>query len=516
MNLFVTKFRDSITGILKTFDRMLFRGTLLNLVTVEGLRCYLNVLGIPRSRWGDHLKAMGDQVETRALATAKLLGVDTPFVGSSDIRKEDLVREIARKKGITQGPIVLLRAKETGKSYRVVHNKTADRVFLADIRNPHLHLYFYGINPTFGLMHVRLQTWFPFNIQVCMNGHEYLACEMQKAGVEYVKQDNRFTHIADFDKAQELADGLLKLQWEKELTAFSEAVNPALPEVLGRFRSSYYWSLLQSEYSTDIQFRSPEKLNEIYEPLLHHAITGLGCPDVLRFLGKKPHGNLQAPVQVSFKDRPEGIRIRHSLGFNSVKGYNGAPGHFRIETTINDTSAFKVFRHKQGDPEGEKAWRGMRQGVADIAARAKVSEACNERYLDALAGADTTTPLGQLVETVVTPIRWKGKRMRGLRPFDAQDLKLVEEVLRGEYTGIGFRNSDLRKGLFKGEASTPEERRRRSAKVTYLIRLLRAHGAVRKTPRIHRYRVTPTGRASLTAMLRVQGVTLQALDEAVA
>lgn len=516
MNLFVSKFQDKIIGILRTFDRMLFRGTLLNLVRVEGLRLYLNVLSIPRSRWGEHLSAMSDQVEKRSLEIAKQLGVESRYVSSSDLRKEDLVRQIALDKGITEGMIAVLRANELGKTYRVAHNKKEDRVFLVDSRPRHLHIYFYFIHKLFGLMHLRLQTWFPFNIQVCMNGHEYLARAMRQAGVEFVQQGNRFTHIADFDKAQGLADGLLKVCWEKELTALSAAFNSALPEVLGTFRSDYYWSLLQSEFATDILFRDAATLNEIYTPLVRHAITSLGCDDVLRFLGKKPHWDLQAPIEGRYKDRSEGIRIRHSLGFNSLKAYNGAPAHLRIEATINDTHVFKVFRHKQGEPEGEKAWRVMRQGVADIAARAKVSDACNERYLDALAGADMTTPFGKLVEKVAKPVRWKGKQMRGIRLHDADDLKLMKEVMRGEYTSVGFTNSDLRKRLFTSDAPTPEEKRRRSGRISYLIRILRAHGLVRKITGAFRYRVTKAGRSQITAAHRIQHVTAQELEKAVA
>ena len=38
-----------------------------------------------------------------------------------------------------------------------------------------LHHYFYFAHPFYGLMHLRLQTWFPFGVSVCMNRPQWLA-----------------------------------------------------------------------------------------------------------------------------------------------------------------------------------------------------------------------------------------------------------------------------------------------------------------------------------------------------
>ena len=47
-----------------------------------------------------------------------------------------------------------------------------------------LHLYHYLIHPLFGFMHLRLQTWFPFSLQVCLNGREWLARQEAKEFVD--------------------------------------------------------------------------------------------------------------------------------------------------------------------------------------------------------------------------------------------------------------------------------------------------------------------------------------------
>ena len=38
-----------------------------------------------------------------------------------------------------------------------------------------LFVYQYRMHPVFGLVNARIQTWFPFSIQMCLNGREWLA-----------------------------------------------------------------------------------------------------------------------------------------------------------------------------------------------------------------------------------------------------------------------------------------------------------------------------------------------------
>ena len=56
----------------------------------------------------------------------------------------------------------------------------------------------------------------------------------------------------------------------------------------------------------------------------------------------------------------------------------------RIETTINKTEEFEVYRAKQGDPGGEKTWRTLQRSVGELWRRGEVSAAANGRYLQGL------------------------------------------------------------------------------------------------------------------------------------
>ena len=70
---------------------------------------------------------------------------------------------------------------------------------------------------------------------------------------------------------------------------------------------------------------------------------------------------------------------------------------------IREPDDFKVYRATEGDPEGPKDWRPMRKGIADLHRRAVVSQAANERYLEALAAIHDATTRRQMVEPLCQP-----------------------------------------------------------------------------------------------------------------
>jgi hypothetical protein len=185
----------------------------------------------------------------------------------------------------------------------------------------------------------------------------------------------------------------------------------------------------------------------------------------------------------------------------------------RIETTMNHPYSFKAYRPKENDPKGARQWRYLRKGVADTQRRAEICQGINDRYLEALASLNSEVPVQQLVASVCRSTRWKRRPVRALQPWSEVDQELLSIISRGEYTLQGFRNRDLVAHLYPRASGDREQQPRASARVTRLLRLLRAHGLVRKISGTHRYRLTPKGREIVTAILRYQSVTLQQLNK---
>ena len=112
---------------------------------------------------------------------------------------------------------------------------------------------------------------------------------------------------------------------------------------------------------------------------------------------------------------------------------------------------------------------------------------------------------------------WQGRRVRALRPWSEDDRLLLKAISRGEFAVGGLRNRDLLPLLFPESAVLPAEQRRRySARVTRRLRLLRAHGIIRKVTGTHRYVLTKGGAQTATAILQYQQVSLAQLQKACA
>lgn len=316
-----------------------------------------------------------------------------------------------------------------------------------------------------------------------------------------LQEGGQLLHVAEYPAlAQRLLDEQLDTDWPAALNALASTINPLHEEIFACWPMDYYWSGYQTEWATDVVFKDPKTLATIYPALVRHAMEHFKSEDVMRFLGKKAHGNFTGELVTSFKDRPEGVRVKHWVRGNSVKMYDKAGSVLRVETTIARTTDFKVLRPPHDNPEGELAWKPLRKGVADLHRRARVSQRSNERYLDALAVVDDTTPCSRLFDAVSRPVIDDGRRFRALRLGDAEDLAILEAISRGEFATAGFRNRDLR-GLLHAPPKTKDDDRRLSGKVSRQLRLLRAHGIIRKIPKTHRYQLTERGRL-LTAALR--------------
>ena len=80
-------------------------------------------------------------------------------------------------------------------------------------------------------MHVKLQTWFPFLIQVYVNGREMMKHVFDENGITYRMYDNSFFEISDIPKAQELADRFDARSLCRQLDIFAHKVNPYLDAI---------------------------------------------------------------------------------------------------------------------------------------------------------------------------------------------------------------------------------------------------------------------------------------------
>jgi hypothetical protein len=510
---FVARFGALVTGVLSGFDRLVFRGHLLRLMRDGGMYFFLEAAKVRLLDFKDFVTTTTNRLKEASLAEARRLDRPVRYLDSPKVNKEDLARQLLAQHPVEEGLICVMTALEPCMSFEYHRSQNRDERGLRLRPSKCLHLYKYFLHPRFGFMNARIQTWFPFNVQICLNGREWLDRQLERKGrSDFKRVDNCFTWLGNPLFAQRLMDQQFTTDWPRALDAIARRLNPLHQTIFKPSPMDYYWSAYQSEWATDVLFKDPRILAGVYPLLVRHAMHHFQSPDVMRFLAQKAHGNFTGEIVTSFKDRPEGIRVKHWVNGNSVKMYDKAGSVLRVETTVAETTDFKVLRPPHDDPEGKLAWRPLRKGVADLHRRAQVSQRSNDAYLDGLAAVEDTTPCSRLFDPVSRPVVDAGRRFRAMRLGDPNDLALLQAISRGEFATAGFRNRDLRRLLYpSARHASPAELRRLCARISRRLRILRAHGIIRKIPKTHRYRLTERGQLLTAALFATREANLKQL-----
>ncbi|MDH4203622.1 MAG: hypothetical protein OEV87_12120 [Phycisphaerae bacterium] len=508
-------YHDTIMGATHGLDRIRFRGTLRWLANPRGLSRFMSQTQILLKDFGDWVEGLTARIRQSCESRADAAGIEKRYLRSSGVNKELLARQIAAEHGITDGSICLLSVVEPCIAPMVKGNRASKKLELVMAPRKCVFLYHYFDAPQVGFGHVRIQTWAPFNIFICLNGRHWLERQLQQAGIGYRKDGNCFPWIEDLDAAQALLDEQLRTDWPSLLNRLTFDSCPVLAEVLGPLRPEYYWSADETEWATDILFESTAALDRLYPSLLHHAMRVSDSPSVMRYFGRREtRGRIPDELISDYRRRYEGLRVKHWKNHNSVKRYNKSGSILRIETTINNTRDFKVYRHPDDDPGRPASWQKMRKGVSDLHRRCQISDQCNERYGDALASARVEETLKDVVSTACNRTTKAGKRYRGLNPWQTQDYTLLTFLAKGENALGGFRNKDLRHWLYpEVETLEKHDQRKYTSRTTRLIKLLRVHGLIKKVARENRYMLTARGQTFASALMAASAVDIKELTE---
>jgi hypothetical protein len=504
MERFLQRHASRVLGSISGFDRVLFRGVLRSICYVQGLDYFMGSQRVGFKDFGWFVEKFSRGIKKRAEQMAERAGRPFLYVASGQASKEALVRKLLEDKPVKEGLICVLSCVEPCQTFTVRRDREKRQLRLVPRDAKCLHFYFYFLHRDFGLMHLRLQSWLPLTIQVCVNGREWLARQMQRARIAYEQKDNCFTQIADLPRAQVLLDRLVNLPWAKILNGWAEAVNPWLAAGARPRLRSYDWTVRQGEYATDVMFGSPEALAEVYPGLCRHAWEQFSSPQVLRFLGRRTRTLFNGEVCSTHERRVEGVCVKHRVEENSIKMYDKQGSVLRVETTLNNPSRFRVYRGVRRKGGKVKGWYPLRKGIVEL------SRGANARYLDALAVVGESQPAHRLLDPLSQPIQ-APRRYRALRPISPQESSLFTAVLRGEFHLQGVRNRDLREALFPSPPNDTAHRCRAAARTTRQLRLLRAHGLLYRVGRTYYYRPTQKGQLVMNTALKFRQTNLALL-----
>lgn len=519
MDSFLQRFSDCIKGTISGFDRIVFKGSFRHLMFPKGVSAFLLSKGVLNKCYKDWMMTQSQTLirSAQELALEKTGESIRPF--RTDERKEETAHCAQIQREIKEGLIGVWSAVESCYSFKARYDEQAGFPQIGSYATKCKHLYFYFDHPVYGFMSVRLQTWFPYSIQIALNGREWLRRSLDRKGVDYIVHGNKFLYLSDYELAQQELSRQVETPFQAVLDPFVQLVFPDKKEILGTL-AQYYWSLWQSEWATDYIFESPQHLQPLTDHLLRHAWMSGNSERVLRYMGKplRPDGQphpLANPELISrLSEWYDGKRVRHWLNQNSVKVYN-EHNLLRIETTINNPNDFRVWRHTENQTDTPKKRMAMRKGIADIPQRAQVSADINRRVSEQLASTEQTTPIKEHLISLTQPLQKNGRQTRALDLF-GKDRELLMALADPSIALNGITNKNLQHRLKDSSWAHGKSGKALSGRISRHLRILRAHGILRKMPNQNRYTLTAKGQQLITMLSVVLESSTQQLMEAAA
>jgi hypothetical protein len=496
MHTFIDRHADKIRGVLSCFDRVVLTGTLPDLCHADAMARYLgarNIRLFDYPRWAEPFR---DELRIHAEQVAQAHGLTIEFIRRvKDFRKEERIKRLVAQRGDHPGLVHIFSAMEACPSYKPWHDKRSGKTFLKPSDAKCLHYYFYFIDKALGLCYLRVPTWAPFRLQFYCNGHHVLARELAKRGIAATLLDNAFVDIADWTRAQALADAWAPHRLHRQLDRLAATYCP----VLRHFPAGVHWSCMQVEYATDVVFARQADFQPLYEALTHTAIQAVKPAQVATFLGRKLSGRYQDELGNDFSTRIQGTRIKHHMGPAAIKLYDKFGLIARVECTANDVTFFQHHRtveHRDGTTEFKLA--PVRKSIYSLPVLRELLGAATHRYLDFLAAIEDPRPGLRALEKIATPVHEDARSYRGFNLFHGPDLDLFRTILRGEFTISGFQARQLRTHL-SGCSGTQLSR---------LLKRLRIHGLIKKIGKRYKYYLTTLGRTVATTALKLRELVI--------
>jgi hypothetical protein len=488
---FIERHSDKIQGVISCFDRIVLTGTIPGICYAEGMTRFLTFNGIRIFDYPQWALPLREQIRQNAETIAAQNGLAIDFIRKKDFRKEQRVKDIIIQRGSHPGLVHIFSAMEPCSSYKPWHDKTTHKTFLKYDSGKCLHYYFYFIDAELGLCYLRVPTWAPFRLQFYFNGHNKLAAQLTRKGVDAAMFDNCFVSIEDFEKSQQLADVINIRRIHRILDTYARRYCPAIR----KFKDGYHWSIMQVEYATDIIFKRQNDLAPIYDELVRTAVHAVKADNIATFLGRKLNGNYEDQMGNDFNTRMQGTRIKHHMGAVAIKMYDKHGLVLRIETTVNDVTFFKHHRrveHRDGTSEIKLA--PLQKSIYSLNVLAELMCAANRRYIDFISAIDDPGSAQKDIEKIARPIRDNGRSYRGFNLFDGDDLDLLHAVSRGEFNISGLTCQRLKKHMVGKSAS----------QISRMLKRLRTHGLIKKIGRTYKYYLTKFGRRIITTALKTR------------
>jgi hypothetical protein len=358
------------------------------------------------------------------------------------------------------------------------------------------HYSFHIWDSEWGHLTIKMSGHPPFGAQVILNGHEYVACQAQKAGVGFTKQDNCFTTLTNAADLAKVADTLSTKRTAERVRQLCErwiyttCLCFALDlEEQKRSAFHYEYSVYQMEYSRNLLFQSGRQMDQIFQALIDRTRGLLDLDRIRTIFGdkKRPHYDKRKrnPTRwgVVVETPAYDVTIfKVHYGKMTLKMYTKGERVLRIEVIVHNTREYRWGRSLPCFPDIVNRLKGIL-----------------ERSLNTVACMNACFVSDETLEKLPDPAQIGRTRVGGIDLNKPRMRRLTEAVLALSASPGGFTASDLVRQVHSMSGQPESEYGARRA--AYDIKKLRAKGMVDRIGKSRRYETVGEGLRSLTALL---------------
>ena len=122
-NPFIQKHQSDVIGVLRGFDRLRFAGTFRALYHPPVMEKYIQKAGFLMKDFKQLMLQVTGQIKAATQRLAAQAGRPLLYLSSSQVRKEQVARQIAERDGVNSGLIAVLSCVEPCRTYTVGGNR---------------------------------------------------------------------------------------------------------------------------------------------------------------------------------------------------------------------------------------------------------------------------------------------------------------------------------------------------------------------------------------------------------
>jgi hypothetical protein len=380
------------------------------------------------------------------------------------------------------GVVLIGKAQEKALGYKGQRKDHGTKVWFEYSRQSVnvTYYYFYILDEEFGLFFIKVCTYFPFDIKVCFNGHEWAKQQLRKEGIQFEALNNGFLTCANPERLKIICR---QLDVQKIQALFDRWVEQLPWPISPQQRAAGYahqLSIWQLEVSRTQVFQDPEQGWALVEALIRDNLD-LGRPDRVSLIFERKVTKA-TPSEFHTRVLREGVQpiIRIHYKHSALKQYLKDGRALRTEMVFNNTLDFGILR-----------------GVQHFAELVQLGCHFNDRLLEQeQIDQDCFLSLQEMRKLGQSSLLEDGQRASALRFADPRTMAVLEVLACHAYIPKEIGNSSLRGAVAQRLEGVLDSYS--SAQMTYDLRRLRLKGLIERIGNSHRYRLTVLGMKVVT------------------